>query len=719
MRLRRHYLIPYITGFAIICILFGGLYFSATGGNSRSYHDLQEGKPFTIAMTEGVQSANPFIGIYDSDYMLYSYLYDCLMYPNQDGNATPNLAKGWWYMDGAAASASGSSAADLLNRSVSDWPLGSIWEYNLSEGVTWSDGGIFDADDVVFTIALQTGENYPIFWAYQPYTKWIDHAQKVDQYKVRFFFTDRTNSSKPAVPVSWGSSIAIPMMPEHVLKNLKPVEIAQSWNGIPTVGTGPFVGTDQLQRQIIAMEQIVLLKNPEWEIGLGSIWNRTCDIDRLIMKLYSDEQTLVSDLKEKKIDVTKISPINYISLQNATDKPPELELVSAYSPTVYTKISHFYFEQVNAPGRLNPARADPAIHRACALATDRDYIVSDIFKGLGTKGVGMLTPAFPEWYYDAYSDYENISWFNVTNEVGGVLYSYHDCIANVMGFNITRANEILNASGYTWPTYPTGFRTIGDVAAKRLVAMGFASDVASAKVDLKGNPRYLTFDNRYEQDIFEDRDIAKYLGEAWKNIGVEMVDAPNTIVWDDWWYHPVEFYETYWSGDPDPNYLLYVPSNYSMDGWNEWGPPIYDPDGWNESIHYYDYCYKKQAQTLDKTERIKWVHECEKYLFLNGAAYLTTCNPKSCYAYLESHWTNWGDWAEHPGLSIEHYWGETPILMKVKWSSDMQDNGALIIGLFSVSILIATIATVSAIRKRKRTDKAPEEEMGDEKGTSK
>lgn len=669
-------------------------------------------------MGEGVQSANPFIGIYDSDYMFYSYVYDYLMYPNQDGNATPNLAKSWWHMNGSYALAHGSDpATDLLGRNASEWPSGSIWEYNLTEGVTWSDGAPFDADDVVYSVWLQTGDNYPTFWAYQPYTKWIDHAQRVDQYKVRYYFTDRTNASNPAIPVAWGSCISCPIVPKHILQDYSPVTIAQNWTGVPAIGTGPFVGTDILEDEIIAKEKITLLKNPEWERGLGAIYNRTMEIDKLVMKFYSEEQVLILDLKTKKIDATEVTAINYLSLKNATDNPPELRLVTQYSSTVYSKISHFNFEVAKAPAGLNPARCDPAIHRACGVATDREYIVSDIFKGLGVRGTGLLSPVFPDWYYDAWNDDKNVTWFNVTDEYGANLYSYHDTVSDVMDFNITLANAILDAAGYDWSGVIGEYRTIGDVAAKRLVAMGLVADEATAKTDPKtGNPRILEFEDILEQEVFEDMDISKYLASQWKQIGIKLVPtAVNTGTWNKMVYTFQEhFTETYWSGDPDPNYLLYVPSSYSMDGWNEWGV-WYDelnPDWWTGSIPYYDYCYDMQARLFNKTERMHWVHECEKFMFLAGAAFMTTCFPKNAYGYLDWRWTNWGNWTEHPGLQIDHFWGQTPVFMKIKWVGEAPNNGGgmEIVAAIAIAAVVAAVAAVVVLRRQKSQKMMEEEE---------
>lgn len=657
-----------------------------------------EERTFVIGLSEGVSSANPFIGIYDADYMFYYFVYEYLVGMDDYGNAIPNLANSWWYMDGATA-AETDPDADLLNRDPSEWPKGSIWEYNLTEGIYWSDGVPFDADDVTYTVAIQLGDNYASFWAFQPYTKWIDHVQKVDKYKVRFFFTDRSNSSNPAIPIVYGTFIWIPILPKHMLEAYPPTTIAQTWTGVPTVGTGPFIGTDILENEIIAKEKITLVRNPEWDRGLGKIYNRTCEIDKLIMKFYSEGQVLILDLKTKKIDATEISPFDYLSLNNATDKIPELKLYHQLPLSVYTKISHFNYEIAKAGGGLNPARCDPALQRACALATDRDYIVDEIFRGLGVKGVGLLTPVCPDWYYDAYSDTMNTSWFNVTSATGTLLYSYHDIMANIMDFNIMRANEILNASGYDWPTYPNGYRVIGDVAADRLVAIGAAADRASAKMDSKGETRNLKFEDITGAAGSQDYEISQYLSSAWKAIGVQLI--PTSVDGNTWskvvYGFRDEFTETYWSGDLDPNYLLYVPTSYSMDGWNEWGTP--DP--------WYDYCYDNQAREFNKSKRMYWVHECEKYLFLSGAGFLTTCNPEGCYAYLDYRWTNWSsDYGWNPGYAVN----------QVSWVGEhAETSGAAIIVVGAIVAVIAA-ATAIVVVRRHLTNKALGREDHSEKG---
>ena len=304
-----------------------------------------EAKVFYIGMGESVTSANPFVGIYDSDYLFYSYVYDYLLFPNADGNPEPNLAKTWWHMNGTVAAARGSDFSTLAyHKNSSDWPIGSIWEYNLTENVFWNDGEPFTADDAVFTIKIQTGAGYMNYWAYQPYTKWIERCEKMNDLKIRIYFTDRATHAP--VPAAWAASMSIPMMPRHIFSEFTDAYIAQNWTGVPAIGTGPFMGTPSLPNEMIAKESITLFKNPYWNFtengvvkGLGGFHNRTIQIDKLVMKFYAEEQTLIVDLKTQKLDASEVTATNYFALK--ANRPEGMALVSLYSSTVYSKISHF------------------------------------------------------------------------------------------------------------------------------------------------------------------------------------------------------------------------------------------------------------------------------------------------------------------------------------------------------------------------------------------
>jgi len=663
-------------------IIAAGIFLLSTVAGSALHVEAQGGREFVVGWDEAVTSANPFLGIYPSDYLLCSCIYDCLMYPNQDGNATPDLASSWWHMNGTYAASTGSEFG--ADRDASVWPDGSIWEYNLTENITWSDGDLFDASDVVFTIDLQTGANYSYFWSYRPYTRWIDHAEEIAQYKVRLFFADSGDGGKP-YQLAWGDGMLIPILPSHILKELKPKFIANNWTGVPTIGTGPFMGTDGLEADIIAKEKVTLVRNPEWERFLGKAYDRSIDIDRLVMRFYADEQTLAADLKNKDVDVSRLSVDSYISLNSSTDVPTEMRLVSALSPTALSAISYWDVD-TDVPG-ANPARLDPAVHRACALAIDRDRIIDEVYDGFAMPGASLVSPVWQEWHWDPADD-ENVSYFNVTDNIGNVVYSYNGSTAHVLDMNITRANEILDAAGYTWTgEVGNSMRRVGPVAAARLVAMGFAENVTVAMKGGYGDERLLEFEDSGYVATPENSATTSIIDADWELLGIA-VSHNNVRTWTLGAEPITDLSETWWTGDPDPNYQLYLPTSYAaLDGYNEFG------------IHNkaYDDLYDDQAGNLSFEGRQKWASECQKWLYLD-CSMIVTAYPESCYAYNEYRWLDWGDWVQHPGLAVDHYWGGTTLLCKVKWNPDFTFNtGYILVG--AALILIIAAASIVVIRR--------------------
>jgi len=667
---------------------------------------------FYIGMGESVSSANPFVGIMDSDYIFYSYVYDYLLFPNEDGVATPNLAKSWWHMNGTVAAATGSDFSTLSHhQNASDWPLGSIWEYNLTENVFWNDGEPFTADDTIFTIKIQTGAGYINYWAYQPYTKWIERCEKMDDYKVRIFFSD--HATHVPVPAAWANSMSIPMMPKHIFSEYTDAYIAQNWTGVPAIGTGPFMGTPSLPNEMIARESITLMKNPYWNFtdengvvkGLGGFHNRTIQIDKLIMKFYAEEQTLIVDLKTGKLDASEVTPANYFALKE--NKPAGLTLVSLYSSTVYSKISHFNVWK-GASASLNPTRLDPALLRATAVATNKSYIVDAIFKGLGTPGVGILSPVWPQYYWTP--PHDEMSTFNVTDGSGNFKWGYTLPLDEVMSFNLTLANKILDEAGYIWTDATHTLRKVGPDAADRLVNLGIVGDASAAL------GKTLEFEDVYEIEVFEDKDTSEYLRDEWVNIGVKLTQKPvNVGVWNQLVYgFQYLFDETYWSGDVDPNYLMYIVTSYAMDGWNEFG--TMDP--------VYDNLYNLQAKEFNASKRQQYLDDCQKWQYLAGGAMIYTVYPKTTYAYNDrdlgsGKWVNWGNWTQHPGLACDHFWGETPLFYKIKWVGPVggpTDPTTLIVAGVGIAAIVAAAAAMMIMRKRKTQSLLDEEEPEEEEG---
>ncbi|MDH4122540.1 MAG: ABC transporter substrate-binding protein [Thermoplasmata archaeon] len=666
---------------------------------------------FTWGMTEVIDSPNPYVGVNDNSYVFFGLIYDFLLYPDEKLDKKPNLATSWWPIDGQYAASHGTDFSTQLFtvHNPANWSAGSIWEYNITEDVFWNDGVPFTADDVVWTIQVQIGPNFNTYWAYQPWTVWIDHAEKVNEYCVRIFFSS-VEDKKP-MPVAFGDNIFIPIMPKHVFEEKPSSYLGQEWKGIPAIGTGPFKGTDRLESEMVAKESITLVKNEYYDFmeegkrkGLGGKYNRTIEIDKMILTFFSEDSTLALSLITSTIDVGKIQPSTYLTWLENPNLPTTLNLQKSLSPTAYSKEIVFNdFE--NAPGDINPLRLDPAVQRAAALATNKTHIRDGIFKGLAEIGYGLISPTWINWYWEPD---ETLTTFNITDQYDQVIWNYTLPMNQAMAFNLSLADEMLEEAGYEWSGTPGASpRKAGPLAAARMNAM-FGADYDT----ILGTE--LNFEMVVAEDETMDKEVGNFVIKDWEKVGIWIETAngdhvPSLVNSPTWnlliYSYTFNTMQTYWSGDIDPNYLCYAPSSYSLYGWNEFGTTDSE----------YDEYFLNQARVLEYDERKYWVDKCSEWVYLSGCI-IVTVYPEICFGFSDAKWQGWGNWSEDFGMSPDAFWGENPLWWHLSYEPTEVTFDIILGIVFAIAVaVIAVLVVILRLMKKKKERRMLEEEEKEDK----
>jgi peptide/nickel transport system substrate-binding protein len=488
-----------------------------------------------------------------------------------------------------------------------EMPLGSVWQYNLTHDAKWHDGEPFTADDVVFTFDIQSGDNWFKMWAYQPYTLMVNYTEKINDYTVRIHFFDRTTGNPAAI--SFGDSLLVPIVPKHLFKDLKIEDLSFSYTNPHPVGTGPFMVTDRIYEEFLRGERLTLMRNPDYHLG-------PVKFDRLIIEFYLEPAAMVTDMQRGAVDLAAFATPNYKNLLDWLQSNPT-DSVGTYAGLSCTS----YSVEVGicmadaAPNSTNWLRHDPAVRQAMAYATDKEFIRDHIYMGFADIGYSLFSPIMGSWYWEP----------NETQR-----YDY----------NLTKANEVLDNAGYAWNP-------------------GHTKRLADPSNQYMSNTNELKFTVLVETELFEDRATFMFLQEEWAKIGIQIdplfVDSAtwNNIVYNSAGAFDMEM--TYWSGDPDPNYLLYTQSSDALSGWSE---------NYYSSAEF-DQNYTKSVLTTNQTERVTYVQNCLMHSYMD-CAFLVNVYPYGCWAWRADHFSGWGDWAAHPGRQLSNFWSSNDLFFDLE-----------------------------------------------------
>jgi len=319
-----------------------------------------------IGISSDIDSYNPLFSYTVDEGNVSELLYLGLIDFNWDENSgeeipRPMLAKDWqWNKD------STSITLDLRN------------------DVYWSDGVQFTAADVVFSYDLYSdpaiqSSRYGFFKSFI-----ADSAFRIDLNKtfiVENPFKIIINFKKGTLPNYL--DFAIPLVPEHVFKNIDRKNLITVEKQMKPVTDGPFYLSkwDKNQAIILKANEKSFLHKPN---GISElIFKIVPDYTSRLTQLKNGEIDLMEDIKAE--DLNQLTDLSNIKLTKISGREYDYTAWSNIDPDAYQK---------NKKIIPNKLFGDKNVRQALTYAINRQEILHDFLKDHGELAAGPVAPIF-------------------------------------------------------------------------------------------------------------------------------------------------------------------------------------------------------------------------------------------------------------------------------------------------------------------------------------
>ena len=358
------------------------------------------------------------------------------------------------------------------------------------------------------------------------------------------------------------------IVPEHIWAQYdgKDLKEIRSVSQTPAVASGPFILTSWTPGQGWVME-----RNQYY-------WGPTPSLDRIEYQVYTNAEAMVTALKNGEIDAADgLEPALINSLTNV----PNVQLQKVVSDW-WLNLAFNFGGQPGSDYTPMPALHDLDVRKAIEMAIDKSAIVDKVYQGAATTGDTIIRPASAFWHLDIPADQE-------------------------FPYDPDAANALLDQAGYA-DTNDDGIREDPDTGQPLTMTIPASSDTTGA--------------------VGSGELIVGFL----KRIGISVDLKPSTDAkMNDYWYSGnFDAYIWYWSGDPDPNYQLFVFTSEQCGSWS---------DGCWQDKHFDD-LYEQQRTMMDQAARKDIVLEAQQYQYEQVPG-VVLAYPNWLEAYRTDRFTGW------------------------------------------------------------------------------
>jgi peptide/nickel transport system substrate-binding protein len=373
----------------------------------------------------------------------------------------------------------------------------------LREGIYWSDGVEFTADDLIYTVDVQ--KNTPGLAYTGQFTKYVAEMEKPDNYTVIFHLTEPNSRFHGLFTVRWSACF---MMPKHIFEQQDDV-VAFTYN--PPLSLGPYVLKDY---------------DPN---GNWYLWERREDWERTTLARFgmpapkfamyiapgpSDKKVMAQTAKDLDV-IHDIAPEGMITLArtNPTSKGWFKSFPWAHpDPTLPAVLFN----------NEKPGLDNRDVRWALTLAIDIVRVAMASYRGAATISAIHVPPTglYPQYYFDPLQDW--LAEFSI--EVDGQDYLPYDPDVSMriaeearksLGDLVpTDAAEIRKAIGYGWWKYDL------ETAEKLMLQAGCTRDSGDKWLLPSGDPFTIALLSEGDTRPVMNR-AAAMIVENWVEFGID------------------------------------------------------------------------------------------------------------------------------------------------------------------------------------------------------